>query len=122
MVFPWRLSDCKSPQVSSILAVFKNVVVWMVSTRLPTSKYARPFNNPFNNPLVGAKRTNHNWYYCHLHILQLFQFSSKVEVLNSFFTFFQFYSVVSRDSKVDNFADFFFLVVDYYKVWSSGRD
>ena len=35
-----------------------------------------------------------------------FQFSSKVEVLVSLFTFFQFYSVVSRDSKVDNFADF----------------
>ena len=37
------------------------------------------------------------------------------------FTFFQFYSVVSRDSKVDNFADFL-LFVDYYKVWSSGQD
>ena len=51
MVFHWRLSDSKSPQVSrtllSILAVFNNVVVWMVSTRLPTSKSTRPFNNPF---------------------------------------------------------------------------
>ena len=40
MVFHWRLSDSKSPQVSrtllSILAVFNNVVVWMVSTRPPT--------------------------------------------------------------------------------------
>ena len=50
MVFPWRLSDSKSPQVSrtllSILAVFNNAAVWMVSTRPPTSKSSCPFNNP----------------------------------------------------------------------------
>ena len=50
MVFHWRLSDSKSPQVSrtllSILGVFNNAVVWMVSTRSPTSKSCRPFNNP----------------------------------------------------------------------------
>ena len=50
MVFHWRLSDSKSPQVSrtrlSILAFFNNAVVWMVSTRSPTSKSSRPFNNP----------------------------------------------------------------------------
>ena len=50
MVFHWRLSDSKSPLVSrtlqSILVVFNNAVVWMVSTRSPTSKSSRPFNNP----------------------------------------------------------------------------
>ena len=50
MVFHWKLSDSKSPQVSrtllSILAVFNNGVTWMVSTRPPTSKSSRPFNNP----------------------------------------------------------------------------
>ena len=50
MVFPWGLSDSKSPQVSrtllSILAVLNNAVVWMVSTRSPTSKSSRSFNNP----------------------------------------------------------------------------
>ena len=44
------LSDSKSPQVSrtllSILAVLNNVVVWMVSTRPPTSKSTSPFSNP----------------------------------------------------------------------------
>ena len=49
-VFHWRLSDSKSPQFSrtllSILAVFNNAVVWMVSSRPPTSKSSRPFNNP----------------------------------------------------------------------------
>ena len=50
MVFHWRPSDSKSPPVSgtllSILAVYNNAVVWMVSTRSPTSKSSRPFNNP----------------------------------------------------------------------------
>ena len=50
MAFHWSLSDSKSPQVSRtrlrILAVLSNAVVWIVSTRPPTSKYSRPFNNP----------------------------------------------------------------------------
>ena len=48
--FHWNLSDSKSPQVSrtllSILAVLNNAVIWVVSTRPPTSKSPRPFNNP----------------------------------------------------------------------------
>ena len=50
MVFYWILSDSKSPQVSrillSILAVLNIDVVWMVSTRPPTSKSSSPFSNP----------------------------------------------------------------------------
>ena len=50
MVFHWSLSDSNSPQVSrtflSILAVLNNAVVWMVSTRPPTSKSSSPFSNP----------------------------------------------------------------------------
>ena len=49
MVFHWSLSDSNSPQVSRtrlrILAVLSNAVVWIVSTRPPTSKSSRPFNN-----------------------------------------------------------------------------
>ena len=43
----------------------------------------------------------------------VFQFSSKVMVLILLFTFFQFYFVVSQDSKVDNFENFllFFLLI-----------
>ena len=43
-----------------------------------------------------------------------FQFPSKVQVLILLFAFFQFYSVVSRDSKVHNSASslfFFFLII-----------
>ena len=50
MVFHWSLSDRKSPQISRtrlrILAVLNNAVVLKVSTRPPTSKSSRPFNNP----------------------------------------------------------------------------
>ena len=50
MVFHWSLSDSKSPQVFRtrlrILAVPSNAIIWIVSTRLPTFKSSRPFNNP----------------------------------------------------------------------------
>ena len=119
MVFHWRLSDSKSPQVSrtrlSILAVFNNAIVWMVSTRPPTSKSSRLFNNPLvtvpKAPItIGIIVTFmfHSFF---------FQFSSKVEVLISLFTFSQFCSVVRQFCRFS-----FFSFVDYYKVWSSGRD
>ena len=56
MVFHWSMSDSKSPQVSrtllSILSIFNNAVVWMVSTHPPASKSS----NPFNNPLVTVPK------------------------------------------------------------------
>ena len=81
MVFHWNLSDSKSPQVSktllSILAVLNNAVVWMVSTSMPSS--------PFDNPLVTVPKAQIT-----IGIIVTFMFL--------LFTFFQFYSVVSRDS------------------------
>ena len=118
MVFHWSLSDSKSLQVSrnllSILAVLDNAIVWMVSTRPPTSKSSSPFSNPFvtvpNAPItIGIIVT------CIFH--SLFQFPSKVDVLILLFTFFQFYSVVNRNSKVDNFASslfFYFLFFSFF--------
>ena len=108
MVFHWSLSDSKSPQVSR-LAVLNNAVVWMVSTRPPTSKSSSSFSNSLvavpNAPItIGIIVT------CMFH--SFFQFPSKVEVLILLFTFFQFYSVVSRDSKVDYFeSSLFFLLI-----------
>ena len=105
MVFHWSLNDDKSPQISrtllSFLVVLNNIVVWMVSTRPPTSKSSSPFTNPFvtepKAPItIGIIVT------CVFH--SFFQFPSKVEVLILLFVFFQFYSVVSWDSKVHNFA------------------
>ena len=104
MVFHWSLSDSKSPQVSrtllSILAVLSNVVVCMVFTRPPTSKSS----SPFSNPLVTVQKAPiiiDIIVTCMFH--SFFQFPCKVEVLILLFTFFQFYAVVSRDIKVDNF-------------------
>ena len=108
MVFHWSLSDSKSPQVSgallSILSVLSNAVVWLVSTRPPTSKSSSPFSNPLvivpNAPItIGIIVT---------FMFMFFQFPSKVELFIFLFTFFQFYSVVSRNNKVDYFASSFF--------------
>ena len=62
MVFHLSLSDRKSPQVSrtllSILDILNNAVVWMVSTRPPTSKSSSPFSNPLvtvpNAPITNG--------------------------------------------------------------------
>ena len=52
-----------------------------------------------------------------------FQFFSTVEILISPFTFFKFYSMVSQDGKLENFADFlffFFLLLLIIIVFWSG--
>ena len=50
MVFHWSLIDSKSPLVSrallSLLVVLNSAVVWMVSTRPPTSNTSSPLSNP----------------------------------------------------------------------------
>ena len=108
--FHWSLSDSKSPQVSrtilNILAVLNNAVVWMVSTRPPTSRSSSPFSNPLVT-VPNAPITISIIVTCMFH--SFFQFPRKVEVLILLFTLFQFYSVVSRDSKVDYFASSLFL-------------
>ena len=123
MVLHWSLNDSKSPQISrpllGILAVLNNDVVWMGSTRPPTSKTSSPCNNPLHT-VPKAPITIGIIVSCMLYSF-FFQFPCKVEVTILHFTFFQFYSVVSRDSKVDNFTIYLF-VFDYYQVWSSGRD
>ena len=112
MVFHWSLSDSKSPQVSStllsILVVINNAVVWMVSIRPTTSESSSPYKNPLVT-VPKAPITIGIIVTCMFHIF--FPFHSKVEVLILLFTFFQFYSVVSRDSKVDNFAISLFLLL-----------
>ena len=105
MVFHWSLSDNKSPQVSwtllSILAILNNAVVWMVSTHPPISKSSSPFNNPL---ITVAKAPITIGIIVTFMFHSFFQFPSKVKVLILLFTFFQFYSVVNQDSKVNNFV------------------
>ena len=120
MVFHWRLSDSKSPQVSrillSILAVFNNAVVWMVSTRPPTSKSSRPFNNP----LVTVPKAPIT-----IGIIVTFMFDSFFNSLarSRYLSLFSHsFSFILWTAKSTILQIFFFLFVDYYKVWSSGRD
>ena len=105
MDFHWSLSDSKSPQVSrillSILAVLNNVVVWMVSTHPPTSKSPSPFSNSLVTVPSAPITIGIMFHF-------FFQFPSNVQILVLLFIFFQFYSVVSRDSNIDNFAYFLF--------------
>ena len=112
MVFHGSLIDSKSPQVSrtllSILAILNNVVVWMVSTRPPTSKSSSPFSNPLvtvpNAPItIGIIIT------CMFH--SFFQFPSKIEVLIFLFTFFHFILWSARTWKSTTLQVLFFLLI-----------
>ena len=102
----WSLSDNKSPQVSrtllSILSVLYNVVVWIVSTRPPTSKSTSSFSNPLVS-LPKAPITISIIVTCMFH--SFFHSLSK----SRYYAFFS-HSFISRDCKVDNFANshFFF--------------
>ena len=98
--FHWNLSDSMSPQVSrtllSILTLLKNVVVWMVSIRPPTLKSS----STFNNPLIPYQKHQSRLVTLSPSYSISFQFPSKIEVFLLIFKFFQFYSVVSWDSKI----------------------
>ena len=119
MVFHWSLSDIESPQVSrtllSILAVLNNAVVWMVSTRHPTSKSS----SPFNNPLVTVPKA-----LITIGIIITFMFQSFFSSLARF-RYLSFFSLSlfcgQSGLQCPQFCKFSFFV-DYYKVWSSGRD
>ena len=122
MASHWSLSNSKSPQVSrtrlSILAVLNNAVVWMVSTRPPTSKSF----SPFNNPLVTVPKAPIT-----IGIIVTFMFHSFFNSLVrsmylSFFSHsFSFTQWSAGTAKSTQFFKFSFFV-DYYKVWPSGRD
>ena len=110
MVFYWSLSESKSPHVSrtllNILAVLNDAVVRMVSTHPLTSKSF----SPFSNPLVTVPKKNQS---------QLVGLSPSCSIVFSIpyqglgtypsIHILQFYSVVSRDSKVDSFANSIFI-------------
>ena len=95
-----------------ILAVLNNAVIWMFSTRPPTSR-------SFNNPLVTVPKAPIT-----IGMIVTFMFHSFWGFFFQFllFTFFQFYSVVNWDSKVHNVASSLYLIDYYYKVWFSGHD
>ena len=112
MVFHWSLRDSKSPQVSRtrlrILAVLSNAVVWIVSTRPPTSKCSRPFNNPL---VIVPKAPITIDIIVSFIFHSFFNSLAKSRYWSLFSYSFSFILWVSRDSKVDSFADFLFLLI-----------
>ena len=123
MVFHWSLSDSKSRQVSEISSQYSGsfsimLLVWMISTRPPTSKSPRPFNNslitmPKAPITIGIIVT-----------LMFHSFFNSLARLSSYSSF-HILSVLFCDQpgpQNRQFCIFSFFVVDYYKVRSSGRD
>ena len=113
MVFHWSLSDSKSPQVSrtllSILAVLSNAVIWIVSTRPPSSKSSKPFNHPLvivpKEPItIGTIVT----FVFH----SFFNSVARSKHL-SFFTFLQIYSV--------HISCTYFLHISQWITWRPSR-
>ena len=121
MVFHRSLSESKFPQVSrallSILAVFNNAVVWMVSPNPPTSMFSIPFNNPLvtvpkSPKLIGTIVT-----------LMFHRFINSLARLRyvSFFPHSFSFILWSAEQQSQQLCKISFFV-DYYKIRSSGRD
>ena len=124
MVFHWSLSDSKSPQVSrtllSILTVLNNAIVWMVSTRRPTSKSSSPFSNPLvtvpKAPITSGIIVTRMFH-------SFFNTLARSRYLSFFSHSFSFILWSAETAKLTiSLVLFFFFFVDYYKVRSSGRD
>ena len=127
IVFHWSLSDGKSPQVSrnllSILTVLNNVVVWMVSTRPPTSKSSSPFNNPWvtvPKALITIGKIVTFMFHNFFNSLARSRYLSFFSLSFSFIL----WSAGTAKSTIFQVLFFFnfFFFIDDYKVWSSGQD
>ena len=123
MVFYWSLSDSKYPNVSktllSILAVIRNAVVWMVSTRPLTSKST----GSFSNPLVTVPQAPITIVTCMFH--SFFKSQARSRYLSLFSHSFSFilWSARTAMSTILQFLFFVvFVVAHYYLVWSSGQN
>ena len=121
MVFLWIFSENKFPQVSRTLlcnlAILNNVVVLMVSTCPPTSESSSPFHNPLVTELKAPITTGIIVTYM---FHNFFNFPGGSRFLSFFSLSFSFILWSARTAK-STILQFLFLV-DYYKVWSSGRD
>ena len=119
MVFHWSLSDSKSLQVSRnrlrILAVVSNAVVCIVSTRPPTPKSSRPFNNPLvklpNAPITTGTIVTFMFN-------SFFNSLARLRYLSFFSYSFRFILWSAGTAKSTILQILFFFVVDCYKVLS----
>ena len=104
------LLKSSGPLLSFLASVFNNLVVWMAPTRPLISNSSSLFTNPLvtipSTPISTGISVTFMFH-------SFFQFPHKIQGLIFLFTFFQFNSVVSRDSKVHCSTNSLFLV-DYY--------
>ena len=125
MVFHWSLCDSKSPQVSRtrlrILALLRNAVVWIVSTRPPTYKSSRPFNYPLvivpKAPITIGTIVTFMFH-------SFFNSLARSRYLSFFslsFRFILWSAGTAKSTILQILFLFFFFFVGYYEVWSSGR-
>ena len=110
-------STLKSP---GLFSVFWSISVmqlfgWFSLILFFLSKSSSPFINPLVTVLIiiGINVT---------FMLHSFSALKIGQGIYPSFRFFWFYSVVSQDSKFNNFACSLFFFVDYYKVWSFLQD
>ena len=115
MGFHWRLSDIKSPQVSStflsIQAYPRNVVVFMV------------FQFPYEKLGDRSECKMSNWYHCHFHITLLFSFPARSKYL-SVFSFFSIVRWVGNIYNGEVLLSFVFIYLSihfviYNQSWSN---
>ena len=123
MVFHWSLSDNKFPQVFrtlfSILPDLSNAVVWIVSTRPLISKSS----SPFTNPLMTVPRAQIIIGITVSFMFHSFSNSQQGRVSYPSFRFLSTLLCGQPGQQSPQFGKFSsFLLVDYYKVLSSGRD
>ena len=112
MVFNWNLSDSKSPQFAwtlvNILAVLNKVVVWIVSTFLPTSKSSSPFSNHLvivpNAPITAGIIVTFMFY-------SFFNSLTRSRYLSFFSYSFSFILWSSGTAKSTNLQVLFFLLI-----------
>ena len=108
MVSHWSLSYRKSPQVFrtllSILADLNKAVVWMISTCPLISKSSSPLVTVPRAPIIIGVTDTFMFH-------SFFQFPSKVQVVIFLFAYFQFYPVVTRDSKVHYSTSSLFIII-----------
>ena len=122
MVSHRSLIDSKFPQVFgtflTILTDLNIAIVCMVATRLLISKSS----SLFINLLVTTANTAITIGYHYLfYVSQFFSIPEQGLVFVSLFAFFQFYSVVSRDSKVyDSASSLFFFFSFFFYLLSLG--
>ena len=101
-------------------AVLSNAVIWIVSTRPPTSKSSRPFNNPLvivpNAPITNGTMVTFMF-------TRFFNSLARSRYLSFFSLSLRFilWSAGTAKSTILKIF-FFFFFVDFYKIWSSGRD